>query len=333
MQITLSNPLDMHLHLREGAMLQKVLPFSARAFCAAVVMPNLSTPINTTARALEYAHQIQILSPDFTPLVALYLQESLSIAELERAKEHGFFLLKLYPQNATTNSAQGVGDILSPQMLKILRAAEELDFILCVHAEAPGFVLERERLFHPILDTLCVQFPNLSIILEHMSDAASITLLQRHANLYATLTLHHIALNLDALLGEHLNPHLFCKPVLKTPQDQETLLQLALSAHPKVCFGSDSAPHSLEHKHACACAAGVFSAPILLEALATLFERHYALKNLQAFVSDNAKRIYALDRRLSLPSKSITLRKQPSTPPKIPDLLVPDLPLEWHIDA
>ncbi|WP_121020304.1 dihydroorotase [Helicobacter vulpis] len=330
---TLHNPLDMHLHLREGEMLAKVLPFSARAFSAAVVMPNLQEPINTTARALDYARQIQAQSTEFMPLVALYLQESLSPQELENARRNGLFLIKLYPQNVTTNSTQGVADILSPKILEILRAAQDLDFILCVHAETQDFVLDREVGFHPILESLCARFPQLPIILEHMSDARSIPLLEKYPNLYATLTLHHITWHLDALLGARLNPHLFCKPLLKTPKDQEALLQLALSAHPKVCFGSDSAPHSLAHKHACACAAGIFSAPLLLEALTTLFDIHHALDRLQAFVSDNARRIYQLDRRVQLPKKSLTLSKHPPTIPTIPDLIIPPFAVEWRIDA
>ncbi|MFC3847817.1 dihydroorotase [Helicobacter baculiformis] len=333
MRLTLNNPLDMHLHLREGALLKSVLPFSARDFCAAVVMPNLSQPITTTTRALTYAREIQELSRNFTPLVALYLQESMPCAELERAHAHGLFLLKLYPKNATTNSKEGVQDILSPPMLDLLQTAQELDFILCVHAESSGFVLEREVEFHPILETLCATFPKLTIILEHMSDHRSIPLLEKYPNLYATLTLHHIALNLDALLGTHLNPHLFCKPVLKTPADQNALLELALHAHPKVCFGSDSAPHPIEHKHACACAAGVFSAPILLSALATLFDTHHALDRLQAFLSDNAMHIYDLHPRCKLPHKRITLVNKPFNPPNIPKLIIPQLPLKWRVDA
>lgn len=316
MVFTLNNPLDMHLHLREGDLLKAVLPFSARHFSAALIMPNLNTPLINTSLALEYQAQIQQEGFDFAPLIALYLSESLTPRELERAKSHGFFLLKLYPQHATTNSSHGIRNILSPKMLKILEVAQDLDFILCVHAEGPGFVLEREVEFHPILTTLATHFPSLQIIVEHLSDHRSIPLLEQHENLYATLTLHHIALNLDHLLGAYLSPHLFCKPILKTPRDQEALLELALSAHPKVCLGSDSAPHLLESKHACACHAGIFSAPILLSALCTLFEKHGALDKLQAFVSDHAMRIYNLNQRLKIPQKTITLTKKPYYPEK-----------------
>ncbi|WP_104741047.1 dihydroorotase [Helicobacter bizzozeronii] len=313
--LTLHNPLDMHLHLREGDLLQAILPFSARYFSAAVVMPNLTIPITNTALALEYKAQIKQAGFDFTPLIALYLTPDLTRQELEQAREAGFFLLKLYPHNATTNSAQGVQDILSPQMLRILSVSQDLGFILCVHAESLGFVMQREVEFHPILNTLAMRLPRLKIIIEHLSDRRSIPLLEQHENLYATLTLHHIALNLDDVVGNHLNPHLFCKPLLKTPQDQQALLELALSAHPKVAFGSDSAPHLLASKHACSCSAGIFSAPILLEALTTLFDRHHALDKLPAFISHNAQRIYHLDPH-KLPTKKITLAKKPPNPPK-----------------
>ncbi|TSA83226.1 dihydroorotase [Helicobacter mehlei] len=313
--LTLHNPLDMHLHLREGDLLQAILPFSARYFSAAVVMPNLAIPITNTALALEYKARIEQAGFYFAPLIALYLTPDLTRRELEKAREAGFFLLKLYPHNATTNSTHGVQNILSPQMLRILSVAQDLGFILCVHAESLGFVMQREVEFHPILNALVAYLPYLTIIIEHLSDRRSIPLLEQYENLYATLTLHHIALSLDDVLGNHLNPHLFCKPLLKTPQDQQALLELALSAHPKVAFGSDSAPHLIGNKHTCACSAGIFSAPILLEALTTLFDRHHALDKLPAFISHNAQRIYHLDPH-KLPAKRITLAKKPHTPPK-----------------
>lgn len=332
MQITLNNPLDMHLHLREGDLLKAILPFSATSFSAAVVMPNLSTPLSTPALALEYQAQIHTLAPHFKPLVALYLNDQLDKTSLQEAKDQGLFLLKLYPKNATTNSAQGVGDILSPKMLEILQSAEDLGFILCVHAESAGFVLDREFEFAPTIHTLTQSFKKLPIILEHMSDRRSIALLEQYPNLHATLTLHHLALNLDALAGGALSPHLFCKPLLKTPKDQQALLELALKAHPKVCFGSDSAPHLVDTKHACGCAAGVFSAPLLLSGLCTLFDKHNALEHLQDFVSTNAMRIYGLK---DLPQKSITLeRKPPNLPNSILDgqLIIPHfMPLEWRV--
>ncbi len=188
------------------------------------------------------------------------------------------------------------------------RNAQKLGFILCIHAEQAGFCLDKEFLCHSVLETFALSFPKLKIIIEHLSDWRSIALIEKHDNLYATLTLHHISMTLDDLLGGSLNPHCFCKPLIKTKKDQERLLSLALKAHPKISFGSDSAPHFVSKKHSANIPAGIFSAPILLPALCELFEKHNALENLQAFISDNAKTIYGLE---NLPSKKAYLSKKP----------------------
>lgn len=335
MQITLKNPLDMHLHLRDGAMLRAVAPYSAQGFISAVVMPNLTPPIASLESALSYKHRIQkalesykvdssfggldSASADFgkldsgadsatessrffiarhfdmrfDPLCALYITDSLSGAELERCAEQGFKLLKLYPKGATTNSDQGVQEIMSRHTREIFTIAERLGMIVCVHGESGGFMMEREHKFGEVFKRIASAYPRLKIIIEHMSDRRTIPLLEDYENLYATLTLHHISLDLDSVVGGHLCAHHFCKPTLKTPADTQALLELALSAHHKVCFGSDSAPHTLESKLQKG-AAGIFSAPLLLPQLAELFDKHGALASLQAFVSDNAMRNYDL---------------------------------------
>lgn len=303
MQITLKNPLDMHLHLRDGALLDVVTPFSAKSFAAAVIMPNLTPPIDSLHKAQAYKQAIQDSIHNyakahkqplesFEPLCALYLSDSLTPQELESCAKHGFKLLKLYPKGATTNSDNGIAQVLDSKSYEIFSAAQELGIILCIHGESGGFVLEREMEFGAIFRELATRFPNLKIIIEHISDHRTIPLLEEYDNLYATLTLHHITLDLSNLAGGALCHHHFCKPVLKTPKDKQALLDLALNAHSKVCFGSDSAPHSLEAKQKGA--AGIFSAVGLLPQLAELFHKHNALHNLQAFVSDNAMKIYDL---------------------------------------
>lgn len=311
--LTLKNPLDMHLHLREGEVLASVLPYTARAFLGAVVMPNLSTPITTAALAQNYRDTITSLESSFNPIMTIYLSDSLDIAELKRIKEMGFKILKLYPKGATTNSSNGISDALSPQVLTLLEEAQNLGFILSIHGESAGFSMDREYEFLSVFDFLARRFPRLKIILEHMSDHRSITLLENFENIFATLTLHHITMDLDDLLGKGLNPHHFCKPIIKTPKDREKLLELALCAHPKVSFGSDSAPHPQKSKLTHSAAAGIFSAPHILERLAELFEEHGALENLQAFISDNALKNYDL----TFPNeKHITLVKKPCTIPQ-----------------
>lgn len=302
MHITLKNPLDMHLHLRDDLILQAVAPFSARSFVGGVIMPNLEPPITSLNAAIAYRQRIQAVldsargnastSDDlrFVPFCALYITDTLTPKELESCAKEGFRLLKLYPKGATTNSDYGVAEVISPNMRRLFSAAQEFGMIVCIHGESAGFSLEREHQFGLVFEELARSYPHLKIIIEHMSDRRTIPLLESYENLYATLTLHHITMHLDNVVGGQLCCHHFCKPVLKTPQDTQALLELALQAHKKVSFGSDSAPHTLESK--LNGAAGIFSAPCLLPQLAELFETYGALENLQAFVSDNAMRIY-----------------------------------------
>ena len=307
-EITLKNPLDMHIHLREGAILEAVAGASAQNFSAVLAMPNLKNPITTTKMALDYKKAIldSTKNINFLPLMSLYLTENLNRFELESAKKNGIKILKLYPKGATTGSESGVSDILNQKTLEIFEIAQDLGFILSIHGESNGFCLEREYEFGKIFAEIARNFPRLTIIMEHLSDRRSIALLERYHNLFATLTLHHISLDLDSLAGGAMSAHYFCKPILKTPKDREALLNLALNAHPKVSFGSDSAPHLESAK--LKGAAGIFSAPILLPKLCEIFEAQGKLENLQKFISDNAFEIYGLD-SAQIPQKAVILEK------------------------
>ena len=320
MKLEIQSPFDMHLHLRDGEILRDVVNYTSSQFCGAVVMPNLNPPITSVKLALEYKTRILNSSKyDFSPFVSLYLTEELDKEELQKAKDNGLFMLKLYPKGATTGSENGVKEILSDKVLEILEVAENFGFILSIHGETNGFVLDREFEFLPIFESLAKTFPKLKIIFEHLSDRRSIELVERYDNLYATLTLHHMLLSLDDVLGGMLNPHYFCKPILKTPKDKETLLNIALNAHDKFSFGSDSAPHLISKKECNNGAAGIFSAPILLPKLAEVFEKHDSLENLEKFVSLNATKIYNLNRS----NRKITLIKQELKVSKIYNDIVP----------
>lgn len=313
-QITLQSPFDMHLHLRDGEILQNVAQHTAKSFSYALIMPNLNPPILDTKSALAYQQRILQATQgnNFTPIMSLYLNENLGLDDLQEAKDNGIFILKLYPKGATTGSENGVSEILSDKILEILEIAQNLGMILSIHGETNGFVLDREVEFHSIFEYLAKNFPKLKIIFEHLSDRRSIPLVEKYDNLFATLTLHHILLNLDDVIGGMLNPHYFCKPILKTKKDQESLLQTALQAHQKFSFGSDSAPHLKSNKESQKGSAGIFSAPILLQALTQTFEAHNALENLESFISINASKIYGLTRT----SKQITLTKKPFQVPQ-----------------
>lgn len=311
MEIELTKPLDMHLHIRDGRMLRLVAPLSAGAFAGAVIMPNLVPPVTDATKLREYTRQVTeaVRGETFAPLMTLFFRDY-NEAELEAARGiPGFFGIKLYPAGITTNSETGVRHLREyrPTLLRM----EQMGIPLLVHGESHGFVSDREAEFLPVYRRLAEDFPKLRICTEHITTAAALRLLDEYENLCATITLHHLYLTLDDLLGGVLRPHLFCKPIPKRPSDRDALLQAALSGHPRVMFGSDSAPHPRREKESCGCAAGVFSAPVALQALAALFTKHGAAENLQAFVSDNARRIYSL----SPPFKKVVLTDSPESVP------------------
>lgn len=288
----------MHLHVRDGEMLQLVAPMSARNFAGAVIMPNLVQPVANLQAMHTYAERVREAANDshFTLFMTLFFR-NYSEKELRAAQNMpNFFGIKLYPAGVTTNSDEGVRSLRAVE--STLRHMEELGIPLLVHGESQGFVLDREAEFLPVYRRLAEQFPKLLICMEHITTAAAIQLLNEHENLCATVTLHHLELTLDDVLGGMMKPHLFCKPVAKREDDREALLQAVLSGHPRVMFGSDSAPHPVHKKECCECAAGIFSAPVALCCLAKIFAEHGAIDKLQAFVSDNACRRYNL-----IPSK------------------------------
>ena len=290
--IQLSSPLDMHIHFREGEMLELVAPLSARTFAGGVIMPNLVPPVDGEERLSRYTSEVERLtSPlEFTPFMTLFMRDY-GEDELGRLRER-IIGVKLYPEGMTTHSDQGIRQI--DDVADTLATMESLSIPLLVHGESEGFVMDRERNFLGTYEKLATKYPDLMIVMEHITTQDAVMLLDRYENLYATVTLQHLLITLDDVAGGMLNPHLFCKPIAKRPEDREALLEAALSSHPKLMFGSDSAPHPVDKKECCGCAAGVFTAPIALQVLVGLFEKHGALDNIQKFVSDNARQIYGV---------------------------------------
>ncbi|WP_028583504.1 dihydroorotase [Desulfogranum mediterraneum] len=293
MQLTLDAPLDMHLHLREGEMLTQVAPHSAAHFSGAVIMPNLRTPVTSLQEVLDY--QAAILeacgSEAFRPYMTLFFRQY-SRAELLAAREH-IIGIKLYPAGITTQSEAGVMDFHGID--QTLALMEELEIPLLIHGESNGFVMDREQEFMATYQRLAESFPSLSIVMEHITTAAALSVLEQYENVAATVTLHHLMLTLDDVIGGLMQPHLFCKPIAKTPRDREALRQAVFSGHPRLMFGSDSAPHPRHAKECCGCAAGIFSAPVALPMLVQLFAAADCLEQLPAFVSTNARRFYRLE--------------------------------------
>ncbi|PHS55990.1 MAG: dihydroorotase [Sulfurimonas sp.] len=304
---TLLMPLDMHLHLRDSVMLENVAPLTAYSFSGAIIMPNLVPPVTTLEDVRNYKKSIMETVPNdyFEPYMTLFYK-NYDKAFLESVANE-ITAIKLYPAGITTNSEGGVSSFDIEEMRPTLQAMSDMEIPLCVHGETDGFVMDREAEFMTIYELLATNFPKLKIIMEHITTKEAVEMLDKHENLYATITVHHLLLTLDDVVGGMMMPHNFCKPIAKRPEDLNALLTTALEAHPKVMFGSDSAPHPRSKKESCGCAAGVFSAPIALQLLCEIFEQYDKLDNLQSFISDNAQSIYGICPEF----KEVVLEKRP----------------------
>ena len=329
---TLLMPLDMHLHLRDGVMLETVAPLSAYSFSGGLIMPNLVPPIETLEDVKAYKARITAAVPNdyFEPYMTLFYK-NYDKRFLASVVDH-ITAIKLYPAGITTNSDGGVSSFDIEAMRETLEAMSVLGIPLCVHGETNGFVMDREAEFMSVYELLAKEFPDLKIIMEHITTKAAVDMLDKYKNLYATITVHHLLFTLDDVVGGMMMPHNFCKPIAKRPEDLDALLSVELEAHPKVMFGSDSAPHSKEKKECAGCAAGVFSAPIALQLLCEIFEQYDKLDNLQAFVSDNAQSIY----KLCPEFKEVILEKRPFVVPATYGNVVPmyaNQVINWAIQS
>jgi len=299
--LSLVRPDDWHVHLRDGAMMAAVLPFTARAFARAIVMPNLVPPVTTAAAAEAYrARILRALPPggDFSPLMTCYLTDDTVAGEIERGFAARIFTAaKLYPAHATTNSAAGVTDIR--RLDTVFAAMERIGMPLLLHGEVtdPAVdVFDREAVFlDRVLEPLMRRFPALKIVLEHVTTAEAVSfVMAAPANLAATITAHHLVLNRNALFAGGLRPHAYCLPVAKRENHRLALRRAAVSGGPKFFLGTDTAPHPVHDKERdCGCA-GIFSAPAALETYAQVFEDEAALDRLEAFAALNGPRFYGL---------------------------------------
>ncbi|MFQ5763694.1 MAG: dihydroorotase [Rhodospirillales bacterium] len=300
-EITIRRPDDWHLHLRDGAMLAAVLPFTARQFARAIVMPNLSPPVKTAADARAYRGRIEAALPEgarFQPLMTCYLTDDADAGDIVQGHRDGVFTaVKLYPAGATTNSAEAVTDI--ERVHPVLAAMEKAGVPLLVHGEAtdPGIdVFDREAAFiEKTLSPLVGRFPGLHVVFEHATTIEAIDFVQAQGDtIAATITAHHLIINRNAMFEGGIRPHMYCLPVAKRERHRRALRKAATSGDPKFFLGTDSAPHAVAEKEsACGCA-GVFSAPAALEHYAQVFEDEGALDKLEAFASLNGPAFYGL---------------------------------------
>ena len=332
--LTIRRPDDWHLHLRDGEMLRKVAPYSARQFARAIIMPNLVPPITTVAAAEAYRERIVAAAgAEFTPLMTCYLTDETNPDELANGFEGRVWVAaKLYPAGATTNSASGVTDIRN--IYPALERMEQIGMVFCVHGEVTDpdvDVFDREAVFiDRVLEPLSTDFPELKIVLEHVTTEEAVQFVEASGpTIAATVTPQHLMINRNAIFAGGLRPHAYCLPVAKREKHRLAVRRAATSGSAKFFLGTDSAPQSREAKEsACGCA-GIFNAPFALEAYATVFEEEGALGHLEAFAAMSGPDFYGLP----LNEGTITLERAEVTVPDEIDGIVPFLAgqtLSWQ---
>ncbi len=297
--LIIRRPDDWHLHLRDGAMLEGVLPAS-RHFARAIVMPNLVPPVATAADARAYRDRILAALPkgqDFEPLMTLYLTETTDPADVAAAAAEGLVrAVKLYPAGATTNSASGVRDV--ERVMPVLERMADIGLPLCVHGEVtdPAVdIFDREAVFlDRVLEPLRRRLPELRVVLEHVTTANGVEYVLGAENMGATLTVHHLILNRNHLLVGGIRPHFYCLPIVKRERHRLALRAAATGGDPRFFLGTDSAPHARDTKEAACGCAGVFTAPVAMGWLAQVFEEEGALDRLEGFASLHGPGFYGL---------------------------------------
>ncbi|MEN9925791.1 MAG: dihydroorotase [Pseudomonadota bacterium] len=320
--LTIRRPDDWHVHLRDGAVLAGVLPYTARQFARAIVMPNLSPPVTTVAAGAAYRERIMAALPagmDFTPLMVAYLTDSTDPEEMARGKEEGVFTgAKLYPAHATTGSAHGVTDVAN--IRKVLERMEQVGLPLLVHGEVTDAhvdIFDREAVFiDRVLAPLVRDLPGLRVVFEHITTAeAAQFVAESGPNVGATITPQHLHINRNAIFAGGIRPHMYCLPIAKREHHRLALRKAATSGSPKFFLGTDTAPHAVGAKEAACGCAGIFNAPYALESYAAVFEEEGALDKFEGFASLHGPAFYGLP----VNEGTVTLEKAPCAVPDVID--------------
>ncbi len=317
--LTIRRPDDWHVHLRDGDMLKLVAPFTARQFARAIVMPNLVPPVTSIGHAAAYRERIwEAAGRDFRPLMTCYLTDESDPEVIA----HGFdddvwIAAKLYPANATTNSAFGVTDVRN--IYPALERMQRIGMVLCVHGEVTDpevDVFDREAVFiERVLEPVTRDFPELKVVLEHITTEESASFVEAaRPNVAATITPQHLIINRNAMFERGLRPHAYCLPVAKREKHRLAVRRAATWGSPKFFLGTDSAPHTRGAKESSCGCAGIFNAPYALETYAAVFEEEDALDKLEGFASEHGSKFYGLP----LNEGTVTLERQPTD---VPDML------------
>ncbi len=340
--LTIRRPDDWHLHLRDGAMLNAVLPATARHFARAIIMPNLVPPVVTGDQAAAYRDRIMAALPDgmsFEPLMTLYLTEDTDPDDVAAAAASGLVkAVKLYPAGATTNSASGVRDF--DKVRPVLDRMAEIGLPLCVHGEVTDRdidIFDREAVFiDRVLDPIRRATPGLRVVMEHITtEQGAAYAAAGDDTLAATITVQHLMLDRNDMLVGGMRPHYYCLPILKRRDHREALARAATSGSPRFFLGTDSAPHPTHAKESECCSAGCFTAPVALSCLAQFFEGQGALDKMEGFTSLHGPRFYGLP----VNEDTITLTKGDPliipAPMQAGEATVttfdPGVPLHWHV--
>ena len=316
--LVIRQPDDWHVHLRDGAMLSAVVNETARQFARAIIMPNLDPPVTSVAAADAYrARILAALAPGlvFSPLMTVYLTDSIDGREIERGFASGVFTAaKLYPAHATTNAALGVTDVR--RIYPVLDRMQRLGMPLLLHGEVTDRhvdLFDREAVFiDRVLTKVVADFPALKIVFEHITTEDAVWFVEAAGpHVGATITPHHLMINRNAMFEGGIRPHLYCLPVAKRERHRLALRRAATSGNTKFFLGTDSAPHAVGNKEsACGCA-GIFNAPVAMEAYATVFDEEGALGRLEGFAAEHGANFYGL------PLNSAYLRLE-RTPRRVP---------------
>jgi dihydroorotase len=320
--LTIRRPDDWHVHLRDGAVLQGVLPYTARQFARAIVMPNLSPPMTDIAGVSAYRERILAALPegsDFMPLMTLYLTDDTDPDQAARGFADGVFVAaKLYPAHATTGSAHGVTSVA--KIMPVLERMAAIGMPLLIHGEvtdADVDIFDREAVFiERTLAPLVARLPELRIVFEHITTAEAAQFVEgAGANLGATVTPQHLHINRNAMLVGGIRPHAYCLPVAKRETHRLALRKLATSGFARIFLGTDSAPHAVTAKEtACGCA-GIFNAPYAIESYAAVFDEEGSLERFEAFASENGPKFYGLP----LNAGTVTLTRAEVVVPHVVD--------------
>jgi len=318
-RLTLRRPDDWHVHLRDGPLLGAVAPHTARQFARAIVMPNLDPPVTTTALAVAYRERIFAAlpaRPEFQPLMTIYLTDETDPGDVEAGyRDDVLTACKLYPANATTNSALGVTSV--DRIHGVLETLQRIGMPLLIHGEVTDpdvDIYDREAVFiDTVLAPLLRRFPQLVVVLEHITTREAVDFVREGGPLLgATITPHHLTINRSDMFAGGLRPHLYCLPTAKRESHRRALRRAAVSGDPKFFLGTDSAPHTASAKEsACGCA-GIFNAPCALEVYAEVFEEEGALERLEAFAAEFGPRFYGL----ALNEATVTLVRDPAPVPE-----------------